>query len=72
MPEWIDDALYRQLCDELLQDPLPSAPAHAEPTPLPHGDPSSVWFTPAVPPRLDGWCEDRNPQAGLSDADGHE
>lgn len=62
MGEWCDDPIYRQLSDEMLFDPLPSAV-----DPLDLTDPAS---------RPDGsWCEDRDPAAAggvLTDVDGRE
>lgn len=72
MTEWIPDALYRQLCDELLQNPLPPDFPPAKPAGPMQGGDRPGWFTPEVPSRLDGWCEDRDPGADLTDADGRE
>lgn len=71
MADWIADPIYREVVAHHSLDPLPFDPP--PPGMVRYGD-HSDWFTPGIPPRIDGWCEDRDPQADweLTDIDGRE
>lgn len=65
------EPIYRQLADERLAD----IPRHRDPARPPTlllpavADPQEMRAVPPIPPRTDGWCENRAPGDAITDWD---